>query len=103
MRTPPRATQGQTKRFSWKKEVVTSWTIPVIDDKKRGPLPQGNSETLTSDNPLYFAVEDLTEIQEPVGNAPNQSEPVYNEVDENSAIEADRASWYGSVPVGDTF
>ena len=75
----------------------------VIDDKKTGALPPGNSGTLTSDNPLYFAVEDVTEIQKPVGDAPNQSEPVYNEVDENDAIDADRASWYGSVPVGDPY
>ncbi|XP_022803653.1 uncharacterized protein LOC111340990 [Stylophora pistillata] len=75
----------------------------VIDDKKTGFLPQANSGTLTSDNPLYFAVEDLKEIQEPVGNAQNQSEPMYNEIDENSAIDSDRASWYGSVPVGDPF
>ena len=48
-------------------------------------------------------MEDVTEIQKPVGDAPNQSEPVYNEVDENDAIDADRASWYGSVPVGDPY
>lgn len=48
-------------------------------------------------------MEDVTEIQKPVGDASNQSEPVYNEVDENDAIDADRASWYGSVPVGDPY
>ena len=64
---------------------------------KRKKSPQ-NSGPLSTDNPLYYAVEDLsgTDTRTPVDNAPNQPDLLYNALQEPYAKGSDDPVWYGS-------